>query len=337
MTFPPESEALSRVTRLFQIVTALRSLRPGQRLGRAELAAECGVNVRTIQRDIELLQGQAHVPIDYDRTRRTYVLPDVGWRYPSVALTVEDALALALARGLLSAPGTPHGGAILAALDKATVGLAPSLQVELSQATGVLRAGSLARDYSHAPVAPLLEAARARRSCEIDYHSRSGGGRGWRRVDPYEVSVRDGQHWEMHAWCHTRQAVRTFALDQVRGVRSTGETFTLRAEEWAAFRRAAGVVGGVRGGPPVAVEVRFAPEAAAYAADRQWPPTLRLERRPDGSARLTGAVQGLDGLLVELLRWRRHAEVLGGPELRARMAEEIRAMAALYDDLPPQE
>ncbi len=44
---------------------------------------------------------------------------------------------------------------------------------------------------------------------------------------------------------------------------------------------------------------------------------------------------GLDGITAELLRWRRHAEALGGPALRARLRDELHAMTALYDDPPP--
>lgn len=337
MPSPQENDALTRAARLFQIVTLLRSRRPGQRLGRAALAEACGCDTRTIQRDIDLLQMHAHVPLAYDRKGRTYALTDAGWTYPVVHLTVEDALALALARGLLAAPGFPHQGAILAALDKAASGLAPALRDEMAQAAGVLRADPLRRDYSQAPVAALLDAARSRRSVEIDYQSRSRGERAWRRVDPYQVELRDGQFWEMHAWCHTRQRILTFALDQVQGVTTDGQPFTVRDPEWAAFTRVTSVIGGVRGGVEVQVDVRFAPAVASYARDRQWPDTLRLRAEPGGTVRLTGVVQGVDGLLVELLRWRRHVLVLGGPELRARMAEEVRAMAALYPDEEDQD
>lgn len=325
-----ENDALTRVARLFRIVTVLKSRGPHGRVSRADLADECGCHPRTIQRDLELLQMRAHVPLDYDRRSRTYTLTDASWTYPVVALTVEDALALALARGLLAAPGFPHKDAVLAALDKATAGLAPALRDELAQTAGLLHADPLRRDYSQAPVAALLDAARIHRSVEIDYQSRSRGERTWRRVDPYQVAQREGQFWEMHAWCHTRRRILTFALDQVHEMRPTDEPFAVRETEWAAFHDVAGVIGGLRGGRPLPVDVRFAPEITPYVRDQQWANTLRLRTETDGAIRLTGTVQGMDGLLVEILRWRRHAEVLGGPELRARITEEIQAMAALY-------
>ena len=89
-----------------------------------------------------------------------------------------------------------------------------------------------------------MAAAGSGLTVEIDYRSRSRGEQSWRRVDPYAVAAREGQYWELHGWCHRNQEIRTFALDQVRGMRLTEERFALRGEEWRAFAGAKGVIGG---------------------------------------------------------------------------------------------
>jgi hypothetical protein len=71
----------------------------GSPSGRQELAAACGCEVRTVQRDLALL-AEAGIPIEYDVRRKTYRLPEKGWTFPVASLTAEDALALALLRGL---------------------------------------------------------------------------------------------------------------------------------------------------------------------------------------------------------------------------------------------
>jgi predicted DNA-binding transcriptional regulator YafY len=200
----------------------------------------------------------------------------------------------------------------------------------MRDAAQVLQPGQLTRDYSRAPISELVATARTRHAVEVDYRSRSRSERCWRRVDPYVVEARAGQFWELHGWCHRNAAIRTFALDQVFGIREVGETFMVRETEWTAFAASQGIVGGLRGGPAVDVDVVFQPPLAAYARDHAWPEGLRLEMQDDGTARLTGTVQGTDSLVAELLRWRRFCRVDGGPELRARIAEEVQAMAALY-------
>jgi hypothetical protein len=83
--------------------------------------------------------------------------------FPITPLTAENALALALARGVLSAPGLPQAEALRAALDKVTGSLSPVLAELMRDAARVLRLGRPARDYSRAPLQELVSAAGARR------------------------------------------------------------------------------------------------------------------------------------------------------------------------------
>jgi len=335
LPLPQNDAALQRAARLFQIVTLVFTAPPGAHLGRDELSLVCGCDPRTIQRDIDLLRG-AGVPLEYDRRAHAYILPDKDWAFPIVRLTPQDTLALALVRGLLTAPGSPHRDALLTVLDKATASLPPALRTLLSDAAAVMRPAAMTRDYSQAPITALIQAAAGHQSIEIDYESASGGARAWRRVDPYAVEARDGQYWELHAWDHSRAAIRTFALDRVFGMRAIGGAFTLRAAEWEAFASATGVIGGLRGGFPQPVDVLFALPVAPYAMARCWPAGLACRVQPDGTVRLTGEVQGLDGIVAELLRWRSHARVLGGPDLMERMRAELQSMLALYPSPPPK-
>jgi len=326
---PVASEALQRVARLFRIITLVQSQMKGRPLGRRELAEACGCDVRTVQRDLQLLQ-EADIPIEYDYGRHAYVLPEKGWVFPIAPLTAEDALALALVRGIVGAPGLPQPEALRATFDKLTGSLSPALAELMREAAQVLQLGRPPRDYSHAPVSELIAAASAGQTVDIDYHSRSRGERAWRRVDPYAVEARAGQFWELHGWCHRNSGIRTFALDQVFGMRAAGEGFAVREAEWGTFAAATGIVGGLRGGAAVRVDVVFLPPVSSYARDHRWPDGLRLETSGDGTARLTGAAQGTDSLVAELLRWRRFCRVDGGPELRARMVEEVQAITDLY-------
>ncbi len=323
---------VTRVARILKIITRLRQRQPTEQLGRRVLADEFGCDPRTIQRDIELLQVFMHLPLTYDRALKTYLLEPQDDTRLSLSLTVEETLALALARGLLATPGFPLKDVVLATLDKVVFHLPVAVQDILSQSEQTFHADALARDYSQAPLAPLIEAARAGQTLELFYKSRSSKQLTWRCVDPYEVTLRSGQFWELHGWCHTRQAIRTFALDKIEQVRPTSTLFTRHEQEWTEFQAAGGVLSGLRGEASITVDVIFDACVADYALDRQWPKTLRLCVLPDGSVQMTGIAQGTDGLLVELLSWRRHVLVKGGPELRARIKAEVQAIAARYKE-----
>lgn len=324
-----KSDTLDKLARLFKIVTLAASTNDQEQLGRRALADACGCSLSTLNRDLALLT-QAGIPIDYDYSRGRYHLPDTGWTFPVAALTPADALALALLQSLAAAPGIPHGDALRRTLDKLAGSVPPALAALLKEAGAVVGWGVPTRDYSQSPLDLLEDAARTRCTVELDYDSRSGAGRAWRTLDPYRVEARDSRFWELHGWCHRRQAIRTFALDQVRGVRRTDTPFSLRAKEWAAFLETRGVIGGLRGEAPIAVDVLFVPPVAAYACTHQWPAGLTLTSEENGTIRLSGIAAGVSGLVPELLRWRRFCHVLGSPALRAAMAEEVHAMAALY-------
>ena len=322
------------MARLFKIVTLAASPSTGRLLGRRELAEACECTVRTVQRDLSLL-AEAGIPIDYDARHRVYRLPEQGWSFPTASLTAADALALALLSSLVTTPGLPQGDALQKTLGKLTVSLPPGLFSLMQEAAQVVTWGTPLRDYSAAPLGELQEAARRHQSVEIDYESRSRSERFWRRVDPYVVEARAGQFWEFHGWCHRNKAIRTFALDQVFGMREIGAAFAVHEPEWAAFSAARGVIGGIRGEESVPVEVVFVPPVAVYARTRQWPAGLVLTPAADGAVRLSGTAAGVSGLVPELLRWRRYCHVLGGPALRTAMTEEVHALAALYFEQPP--
>lgn len=324
---------MRRATRLFKIVTLVFANPAGAALGRDELSFACGCDIQTIHRDVKTLRA-AGVPLEYNARAKSYQLPDKDWAFPLVTLTAQDMVTLALARGLLTGTSTAQNAALLDVLDKATAGVPPALKALLNNAADAVRPPTSPRDYSQAPLEALVHAAASRRTVEIDYESASGGVRAWRRLDPYAIEPREGRFWELHGWDHRRGEIRTFALNRVFEMRETDAAFVLREEAWAAFAGVGGVIGGLRGGTPETVEVLFAAPAAAYAVARRWPPGLTCVSLPDGTARLIGEVQGLDGMTAELLRWRRHAHVVGGPALRTRMQEELAAMLALYASAP---
>jgi predicted DNA-binding transcriptional regulator YafY len=321
------SDPVERALRLFTILQLLAARRPGQRFGRADLALACECSVKTIGRELLILKS--HIPLDYDPVAKTYGLPDKGWALTTSALNGSDVLILALARSVLADDAGPLAAQLQTTLDKITVGLPPALRQLLTEAAQTVRAtGGPARDYSHAPVALMQRAAARQETVEMLYDSRNSNTCERRLVDPYLVERRDGRYWEVHARCYRDGTVKTFALDRVLESRLTGQKF-IRGE-WDESSK--GVFGGIRGEDWVALAVRFDATVAPYARDRTWPFDATLTEKADGSVVLTGQVRGVKGVVRELLTWRRHAVVLGGPELRAAMAEEVRAMAAHYAD-----
>jgi predicted DNA-binding transcriptional regulator YafY len=269
----------------------------------------------------------------YSVKRRSYLLTGKGWALVHSALTHEEATALALTHAVLvTLPGNAQemlGGV----LQKLTVGSTPKMYELLQEVGQVIftpNASATKDTVGLALLAPLTDAAVRGVCVEIDYLTTRTQKRGWRVVDPYGLELYQGRRWHLHAWCHSNQEIRTFTLEAIQGFQLLEQTFERDQTAWEAFRGQEGVVGGLRMGASIPVTVRFDAEVATHVLRQPWPSGMIVQTEPEGSVLLTGTALGTEGILVELLRWRRHAKVLGGEELLTVFQEELDVMTALY-------
>lgn len=328
-------DPLDGVATLFRILAFLREKPEGARITRDALASEIGYGTRHTQRFLTYLANSGF--LEYDRHLRTYLLLERGARFPLLDLEPDERIALAFAAALFGQQPFPFSRQVHSALMKASTGMTRKMRDLLRDAARSVVTKPTLANTGTTLLLEVLGACQSRRTLEIDYTSQSRG-RERRRIDPYGIDL-DGAQWYVHAWCHANTAIRTFRLGAFHDLTVTNETFVRREEAWDAFRHAPGVFLGLRGGAPVAVEVLFRPEVADYALRKTWPEGMNCTSEPGGGARLAGTAQGIEGILVELLRWRRHATVLGGPELHQAMADEVAAMAKNYENsstLPEQ-
>jgi len=83
----------SDVHRLLMMIMLIQGTRPPRGYTPRTLAAELGVAVRTVHRDVEKLQGVG-IPVKFDRSAGIYRI-EGQFFLPPIELTAEEALALA--------------------------------------------------------------------------------------------------------------------------------------------------------------------------------------------------------------------------------------------------
>ncbi|MFB2556131.1 helix-turn-helix transcriptional regulator [Herbiconiux liangxiaofengii] len=83
---------------------------------------------------------------------------------------------------------------------------------------------AIARSDTTGSLAEVRDAVARRVQVEFDYLS-SRGSRERRRVDPLRIDS-DDENWYLRAWDHARQAVRTFRLDRMTGIRVLNDAVT---------------------------------------------------------------------------------------------------------------
>jgi len=87
---------------LRRLFWTLGQLRAGRNLKATDVATQFEVGVRTAYRDLDFLRDQLRTPIEYDRSRGSFVLTDPTAPLPAVMLSQGEVIALFFAERVLA-------------------------------------------------------------------------------------------------------------------------------------------------------------------------------------------------------------------------------------------
>ncbi|MCC6446495.1 MAG: WYL domain-containing protein [Armatimonadetes bacterium] len=288
------------------------------------------VTERTAYRDIEFWRNALQIPLVFDRRHNGYTYSDKSFALPAILMTEGEMLAFFVAEKVLRQyAGTPYEPALSSAFRKLCRALPEKVTVDL-------RFYDRAISFDIGPARPLevdcyrriLAAVRERKRLGLRYYAASRNEESDRLIDPYHLHNQQGD-WYLHAYDHTRQAMRDFALSRIHAIRETGEDFTI-PEDYDRDEYLKRQFGGFRGGEEYDITLRFDPYQSRWMREKQWPCETGREEQPDGSLILHLTVPHLEGLLRWVLQYGSHVEVMEPVEFRERVAVEARKAAALY-------
>ena len=164
----------------------------------------------------------------------------------------------------------------------------------------------------------LVTSARQRQRVEIDYVSASRHQSEHRPVDPYGIVHHAGE-WYVVGHCHNRGDVRTFRIDRIASLKTTGERFDRPADfDLEAYRRERLYVPSA---DAVTVRVQLDPLAVTRVG-ANWP-VGEVTLQDDGSAELLVDCEGFEWVTGWVLNLGRHAWIVGPPEARRAMHDRI--------------
>jgi predicted DNA-binding transcriptional regulator YafY len=318
--------------RASRLVSLLLLLQTRGQLTAGELAQELEVSERTIHRDVEALSASG-VPIYAERGAHGGIRLVDGYRTRLTGMTGEEAEALFLAG--LPGPAAELGlGTVVAAAQlKVLASLPTELRARASRLVERfhLDAGDWFRTSQPVPsLGALSDAVWNATPITIDYWR--DGGPVKRDIEPLGLVLKAGT-WYVVAGVDGQ--LRTYRVSRVLGVEPRGGTFerpegfdlaSFWTESSAAFERDI---------PRIEVDVRVRPDrldnlrAAAGNATVQAAEYLP-DPDPEGWLRLRIRMDWPDEAHRLLLGAGRWLEVLGPPEVRARVAATARAIADRY-------
>ncbi len=307
----------------------------------AELSREIGCSARTVWRDLAVLQ-RAGFPLTADRDGREsrYLLIEGAGGLPPIPFTLPELASLHLARHLLlPLRATPLGEPIHAVLEKVAATLSPKAKEFLDGLRTELSARTIqAKNYRtlEGPLRLVQEALRSHRTLETEYHSYGRQAATRRRLDPIHLWTQQGGLY-LAAFCHQRQEVRTFALERMRQVRLTEDTF-VPPVDFDIERYLAGSFGIFRG-RPVRVSLRFSRDVARYIAERQWHSSQQIAPHLTGELDMTLHVPLSPELTRWILSYGKDVGILAPPSLGASIRREwlaaLRGPGGRIEPKPP--
>jgi predicted DNA-binding transcriptional regulator YafY len=304
-----------RATRL---VSLLLLLQTRGMLTAAEIAEKLEVSIRTVHRDVESLTA-AGVPVEALRGPAGGYRLAGGYRTRLTGLTADEAEALFAAGISGPAAELGLGGELAAARLKLLAALPHELQERATRASRLFHLDTRGwfRAEDRVPHLPALSAA-VWRGCRVRLRYREGRRVVQRTIDPLGLVLKGGA-WYLVA--HRSAGMRVYRVSRVASVRPLEDSFERPSEfELAAFweewsRNFEQTL------PRVEVTVRVDEAVRRF---------LPGEPRIEADGRTVVAFQHLGDAYRELLRFGSQVEVLEPAELRERVAETGREVAALY-------
>ena len=322
-------DQLARQWRILQSLIASRSGKSA-----ADLAHELEYHWRTVYRDLEALQ-LAGFPIYTDRVegKNLWSVLDSARHNIPIPLNLTELMALYFSKGLMTVlKDTVFYESLESFFQKIKATLPVETTRYLDRIDESLEVGSKpykAYGQLRDSIDAISEATFERKIIEIEYFTMSRKEKTRRKIAPYKIWFFDGAFY-LVGNCGLREDIRIFALDRIKSLKLTDETFEMPADfKVEDFMQTSF---GVFQGQPQRVRIRFGPEVAGYISEKTWHQTQKIETLKDGSIIFEAQVAGTDEIKFWLMTWGSKAEILSPAALRDEMIAEARAMLQKYQN-----
>ncbi len=321
---------MSKTERLHQLISLLRQRR---RITTAQLREALQVSRATLMRDLEWLRVELGHPIHWDRENRCYVWREAElageqpeelaglWLRPSevLALVTLDQLLRDMQPGdLLRRHLQPLENRLQKMLRQS--GLDQSAENQLGRRVRVI--GLWQRRVPPQCFEAAGLALTQRQRLTFRYLARGSGQSSERTVSPQRL-IHYRSNWLLDAWCHERDELRSFSLDNISQPRIEATPAIDVPEE--ELDQTLGNGYGIFSGKEVQwATLRFSPERARWVAEEQWHPAQKGEWDAQGHWVLQIPYSDDRELVMDILRHTPEVEVLAPAELRERVLERMR-------------
>jgi predicted DNA-binding transcriptional regulator YafY len=223
--------ALNHMDRLERLQGLLKD---GDTVIAEELAAELGISMRTLRRDIAVLRERG-VPLEADRGRGGGMRLAPRWSIGRLHLGDQEAIDLLLSMAIAEKMDSPILlGELGRVRQKLAAAFSDSQQSRIRSLRRRILIGSPASEVVlatyHKPDAAVIQAVKQAffdmRVLRIEYRDQAERST-TREIEPQFLYLYPPV-WYLHAWDRLRDGVRSFRIDRLRGATELDTTFRAR-------------------------------------------------------------------------------------------------------------
>ena len=324
---------MERTERFYKIQNLLRSR---HFVSTQDFMAELGISRATFKRDLEYLRDRMHAPIVYDRNQEAYgfdpaIADSKLWQLPGLWFSADELQALLTMDRLLGDLQPGVLSELIAPLRKRLRGLLDSGEhsaEDIARRIKILSMGS--RRVAPAHFRTIATAVLTRKRLKVRHQRRQDGEVLDRELSPQRlVHYRD--NWYLDAWCHKRQALRTFGLDAIETAVVVPDKEVKEIGEDTLERHYASGYGIFAGTATKDAVLQFGASSTRWVSRETWHPEQIGTPQLDGTYLLQFPYSQEPELVMDILKYGADVQVLAPESLRQAVAGKLRAAAKLYD------
>ena len=317
----------SRLVRLTQIQHFLHKNKAG--LTSKELAQLCDTTVRTIQRDLLVLQSDLHIPLTNKGHDRYGILND--YVLPPISYSLYEALGLFLAARLIIRQTDDNNPHIKSALVKLTSAMPKSLGISLRKS--IVNFGKRLVNLEELDVFEKIAIAWVtQKRIQITYQSlNQDQDKEW-LVNPYFIEMTGvGYSTYLIGYGESagRNGITTFKLNRINEVNILDEDFDI--PEDFNIEKLLGSSWGVIWGDEITVKLKFSTNVTRRVRETIWHQSQQIQDLPGGGCILTLKVGSTLEMTPWIRGWGPDVEVLEPAELREQFKNWAKELGKIYN------
>ena len=296
-------------------------------ISKEKIAERLECSIATVYRTISDLRDGYGAPIETNNVTGGFYYQNKGsFELPGLRLQSDEIEALLMASHLLE---DIQRGLLKEPLSRLLDNIGSLLKEHgIKDKRNIQIIYALFRKANKKIFALVFEALQNNKRIKINYLARSTNKTTQRSVSPLKLTNYKNA-WYLDSWCHLRNGIRSFALEQITECNITSEACQ-EVEKSALKDHFSGSYGIFSGEKMHTARLKISAKVASWVVTEQWHSNQNITQLNDGSLFLEVPYNKDIELIMDILRYGENITVLSPDSLRERLKTTIESMMENY-------